>query len=161
MTAPESSSPLDPPEPPIGSLVHLANYYGVYERVERGWIYANEATGRGLEWETLVRLNSGATPVPLVPAAALEEAQRELAAMKKDRDLADECRREADRSGMRLAGELTAARADAERMRRVVKIARELAPELEQWYGSLLADELRAAIAAVDTYESQESTDER
>jgi len=56
-----------PPEPPVGSFVHLASYYGVYERVDRGWISANDAAAEVYEWDTLLRLNSGDTPVQLVP----------------------------------------------------------------------------------------------
>lgn len=56
-----------PAEPAVGSFVHLASYYGVYERVDRGWLNAGDAAGNALEWDTLIRLNSGDAPVRLVP----------------------------------------------------------------------------------------------
>lgn len=67
VTLPVDVVPALPPEPPVGSFVHLAAYYGVYERLERGWLPANEAAGKPLEWEVLLRLNSGQKPVLLVP----------------------------------------------------------------------------------------------
>jgi hypothetical protein len=56
-----------PEEPPVGSLVHLASDYGVYERVARGWLNAGDAAGKAFDWDTLIRLNSGDAPVRLVP----------------------------------------------------------------------------------------------
>lgn len=54
-----------PPEPPVGSLVHLASYHGVYERLDRGW--ASMKDGGAYGWGELLLLNSGDTPVRLVP----------------------------------------------------------------------------------------------
>lgn len=63
----EVKAPL-PSEPPVGAFVHLASYFGVYERVDRGWISANEPSGGAAhEWEALRRLNSGDAPVRLLP----------------------------------------------------------------------------------------------
>lgn len=56
-----------PPEPEPGAIVQLASYFGVYERVDRGWLPCGEAAGKALTWDHLLRLNSGDTPVRLVP----------------------------------------------------------------------------------------------
>lgn len=63
---------VQPPEPPIGAFVHLASYYGLYERIDRGWIDGTLTGGKAYEWETLVRLNSGDTPVRLAPVPFVE-----------------------------------------------------------------------------------------
>lgn len=93
-----------------------------------------------------------------VPAllAALAEAQRELAATKKARNLANELRRET-----RLARELIAAQADAERMRLVVEAAKawrvaELPPDAH----NKVYRALNALAIAVDAFEHPEDAAE-